>query len=228
MSSTKAEITSFAFASNKSNIGVIEVPDPRLYKLEEFQPTDKVIHATVDIVDIPGMTKGSSKGEGIGNQFLGDIRNADALIHVIRCFDDDNLAHIDGSVDPIRDMETIDLELQVLDLESVQKKILRMEKLIKAGDKDAKHAIEVLKVYEDHIENMNNARTADVNENDKKYIDDIFLLTAKPVMYVCNVDENSALSGNKYTKLVEEFISDKDEKMLILAAGLESEIADWK
>ena len=226
MSSTKAEITNFAFASNKSNIGVINVPEPRLYKLEEFQPTEKIIHATVDIVDIPGMTKGSSKGEGVGNNFLGDIRNADALIHVIRCFDDENLPHIDGSVNPIRDMETIDLELQVKDLESVQKKIVRMGKLVKTGDKDAKHAIEVLKIYEDHLENMNNARTAPVKENDKKYIDDILLLTAKPVMFVCNVDENSALNGNKYTQVVEEAIDTENEKMLFIAAGLESEIAD--
>jgi hypothetical protein len=172
------------------------------------------------------MTRGSSKGEGVGNTFLGDIRNADALIHVLRCFDDDNLSHIDGSVNPVRDLETIDLELQIKDIESVQKKIVRMEKTAKSGDKDAKHAIEVLKVYENHLENMMNARTAPVKDDDKKYIDDIFLLTAKPVLYVCNVDENSATTGNKYTQAIADAIADKNEKMLIIAAALESEIAE--
>lgn len=226
MSNTKAETTNFAFASNKSNIGIINVPDPRLYELEKFQATDKIIPATIEIVDIPGMTRGSSKGEGVGNTFLGDIRNADALIHVLRCFDDDNLSHIDGSVNPVRDLETIDLELQIKDIESVQKKIVRMEKTAKSGDKDAKHAIEVLKVYENHLENMMNARTAPVKDDDKKYIDDIFLLTAKPVLYVCNVDENSATTGNKYTQAIADAIADKNEKMLIIAAALESEIAE--
>ncbi|MDD3687310.1 MAG: redox-regulated ATPase YchF [Bacteroidales bacterium] len=226
MSNTKAETTSFAFASNKSNIGVINVPDARLKELEKFQKTEKLVAATVDIIDIPGLTKGSSNGEGVGNQFLADIRNADALIHVLRCFDDDNLPHIDGSVNPVRDIETIDLELQVKDIESVNKKIARMEKLVKVGDKEAKAAIEVLKVYQDHLENMMNARTAPVKEEDKKYIADLSLLTAKPVMFVCNVDEASVLTGNKYVEAVKEYITDRDVKILTVAAALESDIAD--
>ena len=226
MSNTKVETTSFAFTSNKSNIGTVDVPDPRLYKLEEFQKTEKIIPATVEIVDIPGLAKGANKGEGVGNQFLTDIRNTDALIHVLRCFDDDNLPHIEGSVNPVRDIETIHLELQVKDLESVEKKIQRLEKLAKIGDKDAKRGIEVLQVFKDHLENFQNASTAPVNEEDKKYTEDLFLLTAKPVMYVCNVDDASATSGNKYVAAVKEFLKDADTEILILAARLEAEISE--
>ena len=226
MSSTKAEATNFAFSSNKSNIGVINVPDERIKILEKFQATEKLVYATVDIVDIPGLTKGSSQGEGVGNQFLADIRNADALIHVLRCFDDENLAHIEGSVNPVRDMETIDLELQVKDLESINKKIQRMEKLVKVGDKDAKQAIGVLKIYQEHLENMQNARTAPVKEDDKKYISDLCLLTAKPVMYVCNIDEDSISTGNKYVDAVKNSVTEKNIKILTVAAALESEISE--
>ncbi|MDD2386732.1 MAG: redox-regulated ATPase YchF [Bacteroidales bacterium] len=226
MSNTKAETTSFAFASNKSNIGVINVPDARLSQLEKLQTTEKLVAATVDIVDIPGLAKGSSHGEGIGNQFLADIRNTDALIHVVRCYDDDNLPHIEGSINPVRDIETIDLELQVKDLESVEKKIVRMEKLIKTGDKDAKLAIEVLKVYREHLENMQNARTAPVKEDDKKYVADLSLLTMKPVMFVCNIDENSINAGNKYVEAVKKSIQEENVKILTIAAALESEIAE--
>jgi len=226
MSNTKAETTSFAFASNKSNIGVINVPDSRLAELEKLQPTEKLVSATVDIVDIPGLAKGSSHGEGVGNTFLADIRNADALIHVVRCFDDDNLPHIEGSVDPVRDIETIDLELQVKDLESVEKKIARMEKLIKTGDKEAKVAIEVLKVYKEHLENMQNARTAPVKEEDKKYVADLSLLTMKPVMFVCNIDETSIGKGNAYTEAVKSAITEEGVKILDIAAAIESDIAE--
>src|SRR5512137_513507 len=142
MSSTKAQASNFAFSSNKSNISIINVPDSRLYELEKFQPTDKTVHTTVEIVDIPGLAKGANKGEGMGNSFLGDIRNCDALIHVLRCFDDPNLPHVDGSVDPVRDIETVNFELQVKNLESVEKKIQRLEKVAKSGDKDAKHGID--------------------------------------------------------------------------------------
>src|SRR5512145_1614692 len=158
MSNVKAETSNFAFTSNKSNIGVIHVPDQRLYELEKLVPTQRVVHATVEIVDIPGLTKGANQGEGVGNKFLADIRNTDALIHVLRCFDDDNLSHIDGSVDPVRDIETIDFELQVKDLESVEKKITRLEKVAKVGDKDAKFGLEVMAKVKAHIENFGNVR----------------------------------------------------------------------
>jgi GTP-binding protein YchF len=226
MSNTKVETTSFAFTSNKSNMGIVNVPDPRLYNLENFQTTEKIIPATVEIVDIPGLAKGANKGEGVGNQFLSDIRNTDALIHVLRCFDDENLPHIEGSVDPVRDIETINLELQVKDLESVEKKITRLEKLAKVGDKDARKGIEVLQVYKEHLENFQNASTAQVSESDRKYIDDLFLLTVKPVLYVCNVDDASATTGNQYVSDVKAFLEGTDADVLVLAAKLEEEIAE--
>lgn len=226
MSSTKVETTAFAFTSNKSNVGVVEVPDPRLRKLNEFQETDKIIPATVEIVDIPGLAKGANKGEGVGNQFLSDIRNTDALIHVLRCFDDENLPHIDGSVDPVRDIETINLELQVKDLESVEKKMEKEQKLAKVGDKDAKKAMEVLEVYKTHLEDFQNASTAPVSSDDKKYIEDLFLLTEKPVMYVCNVDDASANSGNAYTEKVKSFLEGTGADILVLAGKLEAEISE--
>jgi len=226
ISNTKAEITEFAFSTSKSNVGIINVPDERLIKLAEIVKPDKITHATVEIVDVPGLTKGSSHGEGVGNKFLTDIKNTDALIHVLRCFDSDSLPHIDGSVDPVRDMETIDLELQVKDLESIEKKITRLEKVAKSGDKDAKKGMDVLKIYKEHIENFNNARTAPVSEEDKKYISDLFLFTAKPVMYVCNVDEQSAIQGNKYVEALKHALKDENIEILTIAAGLEADIAE--
>ena len=226
ISNTKGETTAYAFSATKSNIGVIEVPDSRLYELEKFQPTDKVIPNTVEILDIPGLAKGSNRGEGVGNQFLGDIRNSDALIHVLRCFDDENLSHIDGSVDPVRDLENIDLELQVKDLESIEKKIVRLEKVAKSGDKDAKNGIKVLNVCKEHIEGFNNARTLDLKPGDRKYLDDLFMLTMKPVLYVCNVDEGSATEGNKYIRRVEEFLGDQSAEILMIAGVMEAEIAE--
>lgn len=226
ISNTKGETNAFAFSAVKSNIGVIQVPDPRLYELEKHQVTEKIVNTTVEIVDIPGLAKGSNKGEGVGNKFLGDIRNTDALIHVLRCFDNDALPHIDGSVDPVRDVETVDFELQVKDLESIEKKIQRLEKLAKSGDKDARHGIEVLNRYRDHIGNFQNARTLEVKEEEKKYVDDLFLLTMKPVMYVCNVDEKSALTGNKYVTMVREALHGKDVEILVIAGAVEAEIAE--
>jgi len=226
ISNTKGETNAFAFSAVKSNIGVIQVPDPRLYELEKHQVTEKIVNTTVEIVDIPGLAKGSNKGEGVGNKFLGDIRNTDALIHVLRCFDNDALPHIDGSVDPVRDVETVDFELQVKDLESIEKKIQRLEKLAKSGDKDARHGIEVLNKYRDHIGNFRNARTLEVKEEEKKHVDDLFLLTMKPVMYVCNVDEKSAVTGNKYVTQVREALNGKDAEILVIAGAVEAEIAE--
>ena len=158
MSNVKAETSRFAFTSNKSNLGMIRVPDPRLAELEKFQVTEKLVPAVVEIVDIPGLAKGSSEGEGMGNSFLADIRDTDALIHVLRCFDDDNLIHIDGNVDPLRDLETLDFELQVRDITSVDKKIQRTEKLVKAGVMDAKATMEALQKVKQHLESFNNVR----------------------------------------------------------------------
>ena len=226
ISNTKGETNAYAFSATKSNIGVVQVPDPRLYELEKHQVTDRIVPTTVEIVDIPGLAKGSNKGEGVGNKFLGDIRNTDALIHVMRCFDDDSLPHIDGSVDPVRDLETVDLELQVKDLESVEKKIERLERASRAGDKDAKHGIEVLHRYREHFEGFNNARTLPVKDEERKYIDDLFLLTMKPVMYVCNVDEKSAVTGNEYVEEIRKFLKGKDAEVLVIAGAIEAEIAE--
>jgi len=226
ISNTKGETNAFAFSATKSNMGVVQVPDPRLYELEKHQVTDRIVHTTVEIVDIPGLAKGSNKGEGVGNKFLGDIRNTDALIHVLRCFDNEALPHIDGSVDPVRDLETIDLELQVKDLESVEKKIERLGRAAKAGDKDAKHGMEILHLYREHFEEFKNARTLEVKEADKKYVDDLFLLTMKPVIYVCNVDEKSAVTGNNYVDRVKEYLKGRNAEILVIAGEIEAEIAD--
>ncbi len=226
ISNTKGETNAFAFSGTKSNIGVVQVPDPRLYELEKFQETEKIVPTTVEIVDIPGLTRGSNKGEGVGNKFLGDIRNTDALIHVLRCFDNEALPHIDGSVDPVRDLETIDFELQVKDLESVEKKIQRLERAAKTGDKDAKHGCEVLELYRAHIGNFNNARTLEAKDEDRKYVDDLFLLTMKPVIFVCNVDEKSAITGNGYVDDFRKHFAGKDVEILVIAGAVEAEIAE--
>jgi len=226
MSTTRVETSSAAFTSTRSNLGVVAVPDPRLYQLEKFQPTEKVTPATVDIVDIPGLARGSSHGEGVGNKFLSDIRNTDALIHVLRCIDDDRLPHIDGSVDPVRDIQTIDLELQVKDLESVEKKLERLAKVAKAGDKDARAGLQVLEKYRAHLEDFRNIRTLEVDASEKKHAEDLFLLTSKPVLYVCNVEDEAALTGNHYTEQVKSYLAAEGKEVLVLAARLESEIAD--
>ena len=226
MSNVKAETSNFAFTSSKSNIGIIHVPDPRLFELGKFQVTDRIVPATVEIVDIPGLAKGANQGEGVGNKFLADIRNTDALIHVLRCFDDPNLAHIEGSVDPVRDIETLDFELQVKDLESVEKKIQRLEKIAKSGDKDAKKGIESLGKVKAHLESFGNVRDMHLDEHERRVIEDIFLLTVKPVMFVCNVDDGSAIKGNAYVEKVKEFLKGKQAEILILAARMEAEIAE--
>ncbi len=225
MSNTKAESSNYAFSATKSNKGMVEVPDPRLYEIDKLLKADKLVPATVEIVDLPGLAKGASQGEGVGNKFLADVQQTDALIHVLRCFDNDNLPHIEGSVDPVRDLEIVDFELQVRDLDLVERKIQRLQKLAKTGSKDAKKGIEVLTVYKNHLENFGNASTAPVDEDDKVYIQDLLLLTAKPVIYVCNVDDASATDGNDYVEMVKEKLGEKS-KILILAGELEAEIAE--
>lgn len=225
MSNTKAQSSNYAFSATKSNKGIVLVPDPRLYKLDELVHSEKVVPANVEIVDVPGLAKGSSEGEGVGNQFLADIQQTDALIHVLRCFDDDNLPHIEGSVDPVRDLDIVDFELQIRDLDLLDRKIQRQEKLIKSGDKDAKKAVEVLSKYKAHLENFGNARTAPVNPGDELYIKDIQLLTEKTVLYVCNVDDESAISGNSYVSKVRDYLGE-DETVIVIAGKLEAEISE--
>ena len=224
ISNTRAESSIFAFSTSKSNIGMISVPDERLAKIHSIIQSDKVTAATVDIVDIPGLTKGSSKGEGIGNKFLGDIQQCDALIHVVRCFDDEQLPHIEGSVNPVRDKEIVDLELQIKDLEMVERRIERMEKAAKSGDKDAKKGLEILQVYQSHFEDFKSARTVPLNEDEKNFVDDLLLLSDKPVIYVCNVDDASAVSGNSYVDEFKKSVAGDDAEVLIIAGKLESDI----
>lgn len=225
LSNAKAQAANFPFCTIEPNVGVITVPDDRLNKLEELVKPQKVVPTTIEIVDIAGLVKGASRGEGLGNQFLSNIRECDAILHVVRCFEDPNVVHVDGSVNPVRDKETIDTELQLKDLESVEKKISRVEKIAKAGtDKEAKKALEVLQVYKSHLEKGLSARSAPVSEDDQKFIADIFLLTAKPVLYVCNVDEASVLTGNKYVEQIRENVKDENAEILVIAAAIEAEI----
>ncbi len=226
ISKTKAQTSNYAFSASKSNLGVVDVPDQRLFRIAELVKPEKVIPATVEIVDIPGLAKGASLGEGIGNKFLDDIQQTDAMIHVLRCFDDENLPHVENSINPVRDMEIVDLELQIKDLEMVERKIQRMEKVAKSGDKDSKKAIEVLTKYKDHFENFQNARTIDIDDDNKKYVQDILLLTDKPVIYVCNVDDESAVSGNAYVDKVKEALKDSDAEVIVIAGALEADIAE--
>ncbi len=226
ISNTKAEASNYAFSASKSNIGMISVPDERLDQINTIIQSDKLTAATVDIVDIPGLTKGSSKGEGIGNKFLNDIQQCDALIHVVRCFDDDELPHIEGSVNPVRDIEIVDLELQIKDLEMTERRIERVAKIAKTGDKDAKKELSILEVYMAHFEDFKSARTVNLSDEDKAFLEDFPLLSDKPVIYVCNVDDDSAVDGNAYVDALKKAMADENAEVLIIAGELESEIAE--
>ncbi|MDO3641165.1 MAG: redox-regulated ATPase YchF [Mucilaginibacter sp.] len=226
LSNAKAQAANFPFCTIEPNVGVITVPDERLTKLTEIVNPKNVVPNTIEIVDIAGLVKGASKGEGLGNQFLANIRATNAIIHVLRCFDNDNVIHVDGSVDPIRDKEIIDTELQLKDLDSIEKKISKVEKMAKTGgDKEAKKTFDVLSVYKDHLLAGKSARTAPVAEEDKEYVADLWLLTAKPVLYVCNVDEASVNTGNAYVEKVKAAVKDENAEVLIISAQIESEIS---
>jgi GTP-binding protein YchF len=226
LSNAKAQAANFPFCTIEPNIGVITVPDDRLIELEKLVKPNKVVLTTVEIVDIAGLVKGASKGEGLGNQFLGNIRSTDAIIHVLRCFEDDNVIHVDGNVNPVRDKEVIDTELQLKDLDSVDKKLAKTEKLVKTGDRDILNGIEILRKLKAHLEQGKNARSFDVNIEDRaKHIDDMFLLTMKPVLYVCNVDEKSVVKGNAHTDALINAVKDEKAEIIFISAEIESEIA---
>lgn len=225
LSNAKAQAANFPFCTIEPNVGVITVPDPRLTKLAELVNPQKIVPNTIEIVDIAGLVKGASKGEGLGNQFLGNIRTTNAIIHVLRCFDDPNVVHVDGSVDPIRDKEIIDTELQLKDLESVEKKIQKVEKSAKSGDKDAKKAMEILSAVKDALLSGKSARTVSIEEKDMEHINDLQLLTLKPVLYVCNVDEKAINTGNAYVDKVKEAVKDENAEVLIISAAIEADIA---
>ena len=229
LSNAKAQAANFPFCTIEPNVGVITVPDERLSKLVEIVKPKNTVPNVIEIVDIAGLVKGASKGEGLGNQFLANIRSTNAIIHVLRCFDNDNVIHVDGSVNPIRDKEIIDTELQLKDLDSIEKKIQKVEKMAKTGgDKEAKKTFDVLTIYKNHLLAGKSARTAPVAEEDKAYIDDIWLLTAKPVMYVCNVDEASVNTGNAYVDSVKAAVKEENAEVLIISAQIESEIAEME
>ena len=229
LSNAKAQAANFPFCTIEPNVGVITVPDERLTKLTEIVNPKNVVPNVIEIVDIAGLVKGASKGEGLGNQFLANIRSTNAIIHVLRCFDNDNVIHVDGSVDPIRDKEIIDTELQLKDLDSIEKKIQKVEKAAKTGgDKEAKKAFDVLTIYKNHLLAGKSARTAPVAEEDQEYIADIWLLTAKPVMYVCNVDEASVNTGNAYVDRVKAAVKEENAEVLIISAQIESEISEME
>ena len=228
LSNAKAQSANFPFCTIEPNVGVITVPDDRLTKLVEMCEPRSIVPATVEIVDIAGLVKGASKGEGLGNKFLANIRETDAILHVLRCFDDDNITHVDGSIDPVRDKEIIDYELQIKDLEPVDARIAKTQKQAQTGgDKLAKMQYEVLRQYKEALEQGKPARTVSFDTVDEqKFARELFLLTNKPVMYVCNVDDTSAVDGNNYVEAVREAIKEEDAQLLIVAARTESEIAE--
>jgi len=228
ISSGKAQSANFPFCTIEPNIGSTIVPDERLKVLEKLVKPQRVIPATVEIVDIAGLVKGASKGEGLGNQFLANIRETDAIIHVLRCFDDPNIVHVDGSVDPVRDKEIIDTELQIKDLDTVESRISKVQKQAQTGgDKVAKRMYDILVQYREALVQGKSARSVKFeNAEDAKLSKELFLLTDKPVLYVCNVDESSAGKGNKHVEMVRDSIKEEDAQMLVVAAKIESEIAE--
>ncbi len=228
LSSAKAQAANFPFCTIEPNVGIITVPDERLIKLSEIDKPQRVIPTTIEIVDIAGLVEGASKGEGLGNKFLSHIRETDAIIHVLRCFDNSNVTHVNGKVDPVRDKEIIDTELQLKDLETIENRIAKVQKQAQTGgDKEAKKLYEILLQYKDALSKGLSARTVIIdNKEDRKLVKDLFLLTNKPVLYVCNVDEASATNGNNYVEMVKEAIKDENAGMLILAAQTEAEIAE--
>jgi GTP-binding protein YchF len=226
LSNNKAEAANFPFCTIEPNVGVISVPDPRLKVLEGLVNPQKVIPTTIEFVDIAGLVKGASKGEGLGNQFLANIREVDAIVHVVRCFDNDNIVHVDGRVNPVADKEIIDTELQLKDLESVEKKITRLEKIAKSGDAKAKKELSTLSLYKEALLAGKNARAVEVSEEDKKAIEDLQLLTAKPVVYVANVDEGSVLTGNKHVDALRELVKTEGADVVIISAAIEAQIAE--
>ena len=230
LSNAKAQSANFPFCTIEPNVGVITVPDERLNKLSEIVKPVRIVPTTVEIVDIAGLVKGASKGEGLGNKFLANIRETDAIIHVLRCFDDDNITHVDGSVNPVRDKEIIDTELQLKDLETIQARIQKVEKQAKTGgDKDAKRTYDVLVQFRDALEQGLSTRTITFDsKEDQKIAKELYLLTYKPILYVCNVDEASAVSGNKYVEQVREAVKDENAEILVVAAKIESEIAEFE
>ena len=228
LSSAKAEAANYPFCTIEPNVGVVTVPDKRLKVLESLVKPQKVLPTTIEFVDIAGLVQGASKGEGLGNQFLGNIREVDAIIHVVRCFSDDNVVHVAGKVDPVSDKEIIDTELQLKDLETIDKRILKNAKVAKSGDKDAKKSLAILEKIKKHLGEGKNVRGIDATEDEWEFITELFLLTAKPVIYLANVDEDSVTTGNEYVEQLKENVKSENALVLMICAALESQIASFE
>lgn len=229
LSSAKAQAANFPFCTIEPNVGVITVPDERLTKLAEIVHPGRIVPATCEIVDIAGLVKGASKGEGLGNKFLGNIRETDAIIHVLRCFEDENITHVDGTIDPIRDKEIIDTELQLKDLETIESRLAKTQKAASAGNKDAKIEASVMEAYKAALDAGKNARTVTFDTKDEQEVArNLFLLTSKPVLYVCNVDETAAKDGNEWTKKIEAIAAEEGAESMIVAAKTEEDIAGFE
>tara|TARA_B100000902_G_scaffold48580_1_gene55584 strand:- start:20165 stop:21262 length:1098 start_codon:yes stop_codon:yes gene_type:complete len=226
LSKAKAQSANFPFCTIEPNIGVITVPDSRINRLAELVNPEKVIPTTVEIVDIAGLVKGASKGEGLGNKFLANIRQTDAIIHVLRCFEDDNIVHVDGSVDPVRDKETIDVELQIKDLQTLINKRDKYTKIANTGDKESRKILDSINKYISHLNKGESARSMIASDNDLKAIEDLNLLTFKPILYVCNVDENAIKNGSVHVDAVKESIKEENSELILIATSIESEIAE--
>lgn len=226
LSNAKAQSANYPFCTIEPNIGTISVPDPRLETLEKIVNPQRVLPTTMEIVDIAGLVKGASKGEGLGNQFLANIRETDAIIHVLRCFDDGNIVHVDGSVNPVRDKEVIDIELQLKDLETIEKKISSLARVIKSGDKDALKENELALKIKDTLEAGKSVRSLDFDEIEARIVKSFQLITSKPVMYLCNVDEASVKNGNKYVDIVKEAVKNENAEVLVIGAKIEADIME--
>ena len=226
LSSAKAEAANFPFCTIEPNIGVVSVPDSRLQELEALVNPQRVVPTIIEFVDIAGLVKGASKGEGLGNKFLANIREVDAIIHVIRCFEDDNIVHVAGGVDPLFDKEVIDTELQLKDLESIEKKIQRIEKMAKSGDAKSKRELETLLRFKDGLTAGLNARAIELDKEDLEAVRDLHLLTIKPVLYVANVDESSIHTGNAFVDRLRDKVKEENAEVIILCAAIESQIAE--
>jgi len=227
LTSAKALAANYPFATKDPNVGVITVPDDRLNKLQELVQPQSLVPTTVEIVDIAGLIKGASQGEGLGNQFLANIREVDAIIHVVRCFENDNVVHVDGNVDPVRDKEIIDTELILKDIDTVEKRLEKLRKNAKSGDKDILRAVETAEKVKAHLEGDQPARILSFEvEEDQALLDDMLLLTNKPILYVCNVDEDAVHEGNEYTARFRQAVKDEDAEIILISAGIEADIAE--
>ena len=228
LSSAKAEAANYPFCTIEPNVGMVPVPDPRLDTITGLVNPKQTIPAVVQIVDIAGLVKGASKGEGLGNQFLNNIRECEAILHVLRCFADENIIHVEGGVDPVRDKEIIDTELQLKDLETLQRKLDRTKKMTKGGNKEAMKQVEVVEKFIQHVEQGKNIRTLETTPEAREVVKELGLLTDKKVLYVCNVDEGSLPNGNAYVDAVRAAVQDEDAGILIVSAGFEEQLVEFE